>query len=94
MALAALNKWYVLQADFIAAYLAGDLKEKIFMEQFPYLKEYFVNHPEAARKFRYLEEGVIELRKPLSGLKQSGACWQEKVRSILKKKKGTRTINL
>lgn len=33
MALATLNKWYVLQADFIATYLAGDLKESIFMEQ-------------------------------------------------------------
>lgn len=35
MALFALNGWYVLQADFISAYLAGSLKETIFMEQFP-----------------------------------------------------------
>ncbi|POS82536.1 hypothetical protein EPUL_004524, partial [Erysiphe pulchra] len=62
------------------------LAETIFMEQFPYLKEYFISRPEAARKFGYLEEGFIELRKPLYGLKRSGACWQEKVRSVMKRK--------
>lgn len=34
MALAILNGWHVLQADFISAYLAGELKETIYMEQF------------------------------------------------------------
>ncbi|POS83483.1 hypothetical protein EPUL_005493 [Erysiphe pulchra] len=29
MALAALNEWYILQADFIEAYLAGELKEHV-----------------------------------------------------------------
>lgn len=69
MALAALNKLYVLQADFIAAYLAGDLKKTIYMEQFPYLKEYFNERPEAAAKFGYTEDRVIKLKKPLYGLK-------------------------
>ena len=86
MALAALNGWYILQADFISAYLAGELKETIFMEQFPYLKEYFEAHPQEARKLNYAKDYVIELRKPLYGLKQSGACWQEKIREIMKKK--------
>lgn len=35
MALAALNYWYILQADFMADYIAGELKETIHMEQFP-----------------------------------------------------------
>lgn len=75
MALAALNEWYILQADFIAAYLAGELKEQIFMEQFPQLAEYFDNHPELASKLGYSRECVIELQKPLYGLGQSGACF-------------------
>lgn len=83
MALAALNNWYVLQADFISAYLAGDLKETIFMEQFPYLEEYFKMHQKLASKLNYTKDSVIKLRKPLYGLKQSGACWQEKLRSIM-----------
>ena len=86
MALAALNEWYILQADFIAAYLAGELKEQIFMEQFPQLAEYFEAHPELASKLGYSRECVIELQKPLYGLRQSGACWQEKVREIMGKK--------
>lgn len=31
MALAAINEWHILQADIISAYLAGDLKEVIYM---------------------------------------------------------------
>lgn len=31
IALASLKSWYILQADFISAYLAGDLKETVFM---------------------------------------------------------------
>ena len=93
MALAALNGWHVLQADFIAAYLAGDLKETVYMEQFPHLKEYFDAHPETARSLNYDIESVIELRRPLYGLKQSGACWQEKVRSIMRKRDYTPLIS-
>lgn len=54
--------------------LAGELKEKIFMEQFPYLKEYMSTHRDVAEKLNYEENSIIELRKPLYGLKQSGAC--------------------
>ncbi|KAI0995048.1 hypothetical protein K3495_g13133, partial [Podosphaera aphanis] len=86
MALAALKSWHILQADFISAYLAGDLKETIFMEQFPYLKEYFETHPKAAKDLGYTETSVIELKRPLYGLKQSGACWQDKVRCIMMKR--------
>lgn len=41
MALAALNFWYIFQADFISAYLTGELKENIYMEQLSQLKEFF-----------------------------------------------------
>lgn len=85
MALAAINEWYILQADFISAYFAGELKEQVFMEQFPQLKEFFKLHPEDAQRLGYSEEGIIELKKPLYGLKQSGACWQRRVREIMKK---------
>ena len=83
MALAALNEWYILQADFIAAYLAGSLKETIFMEQFPFLSEFFEENPDLARKFNFARGSVIELKKLLYGLKQSGACWQEKIRNVM-----------
>lgn len=85
MALATLNEWYILQADFISAYLAGDLKETIFMKQFPQLKEYLRQFPDHARKLGYTERSVIRLSKPLYGLKQSGNCWQTKVRGIMEK---------
>ena len=83
MALAAIHGWYILQADFISAYLAGGLKETIFMEQFPYLKEYFKAHPQAAKTPNYAKDYIIQLKKPLYGLKQSGAWGQEKIRGIM-----------
>ena len=86
MASVALNLWHILQADFISAYLAGELKESIFMEQFPYLNKFFTEKPELATRHDYRLDSVIELRKPLYGLKQSGACWQEKVRNIMSDK--------
>ena len=85
MVLATLNGWYILQADFISAYLAGDLKETIFMKQFPQLKEYLRQFPDYVRKLGYTERSVIMLNKPLYGLKQSGNCWQMKVRGIMGK---------
>ncbi|KAI1001278.1 hypothetical protein K3495_g6922 [Podosphaera aphanis] len=85
MALAALKNWHVLQADFISAYLAGNLKETIFMKQFPQLKEFFEQNPGTKDKFFYSDYSVIELKRPVYGLKQSGVCWQEKVRGIMSK---------
>lgn len=83
MALAALNNWYILQADFISAYLAGDLKETIYMKQFPGLKEFFGENEKLARKLDYTRNSIIKLSRPLYGLKQSGNCWQAKIRSIM-----------
>ena len=59
LALAALNEWVIHQADFIAAYLAGDLKEVIFMEQFPQLFEYFEAHKERAKYFNFTKDSII-----------------------------------
>lgn len=53
MALTALNGWYFLQTDFIAAYLAGELKETIHMELFPHLEEFFFENPDLKRKLNY-----------------------------------------
>lgn len=61
MALAVLIEWYILQTEFIVAYLVGELKEQIFMEQFPQLIEYFEAHPDLVTKLGYLRESVIEL---------------------------------
>ncbi|KAI1002586.1 hypothetical protein K3495_g5614 [Podosphaera aphanis] len=69
MALAALKNWHVLQADFISAYLAGNLKETIFMKQFPQLKEFFEQNLGTKDKFSYSENSIIELKRPLYGLK-------------------------
>ena len=93
MALAALNELYILQADFVSAYLAGELKETVFMEQFPYLKDYFDANPNHRKALNYSENSVIELKKPLYGLKQSGACWQEKIRTIMKAQNFTPLIS-
>ena len=69
MALAAVFGWHIIQIDFIAAYLIGELKERIFMKQFPMLTEFFREHPEKAQTYGYEESMVIELCKPLYGLK-------------------------
>lgn len=49
MALSAINEWYILEADFIAAYLSGSLSEVIYINQFLNLTEFFLNHPEFVR---------------------------------------------
>ncbi|RYP44694.1 hypothetical protein DL769_011501 [Monosporascus sp. CRB-8-3] len=85
MALAALLGWYILQIDFIAAYLNGKLKEDIYMKQFPMLKEYFDTYPKDRETHGFSPERVIKLMNPLYGLKQAGAAWQERVREILAK---------
>lgn len=74
MVLAALNEWQIFQTDFIAAYLSGDLKETINMQQFPYLKEFFDVNSELRKILGNTEESITELRKPLYGLKQSETC--------------------
>lgn len=55
------------------------------MEQFPRLNEFFDEHPDLAERFGYTKDSVIKLMKPLYGLKQSGNCWQEKVKLIMMK---------
>lgn len=84
MALAALHGWHIMQIDFIAAYLNGKLKEKLFMKMFPLLKEYFDAHPEEKERCKYDPSYIIQLMNPLYGLKQAGATWQARIKAILK----------
>lgn len=64
------KKMYVHQLDVISAYVQGDLKETVYMEQ-----------PEAFATGDKNE--VCLLQKPLYGLKQSGRAWYEKLNNCL-----------
>ena len=83
LALATIKGWRIAQIDFVGAFLLGDLEEEIFMAQFPLLEEFFQSHPGLGRDLGYSPEKIIWLRKPLYGLKQSGAMWQKKARQLL-----------
>ncbi|RYO77524.1 hypothetical protein DL764_010211 [Monosporascus ibericus] len=85
LALAAYLGWHILQIDFIAAYLNGNLKEDIYMKQFPMLKKYFDTYPEDRQKYQFSPKKVIKLMNPLYGLKQAGTAWQERIKKILAK---------
>jgi len=87
MALAAVKGWYILQIDFITAYLNGDLLERIHMYQFKLLCEFMEDHPDLAQKYGYTKESLIRLMKPLYGLKQAGGpvLWQSKKQSVVAK---------
>jgi hypothetical protein len=67
LALAAKNDWEVHQLDVKSAYLNGDLKEEIYMDQ----PEGFVKNGD--------EEKVCRLHRSLYGLKQAGRSWYEKI---------------
>ena len=58
--------------DVVTAFLNGDLKEEIFMQQPP-------GYVEPGK-----EELVCKLKKSLYGLKQSPRCWNEKLCNHLK----------
>ena len=62
----------IYQMDVVTAFLNGDLKEEIFMQQPP-------GYVELGK-----EELVCKLKKLLYGLKQSPRCWNEKLCNHLK----------
>lgn len=62
---------HVHQMDVIAAYVQGDLKEEVYMEQ----SELFINPKET--------NNVCRLRKPLYDLKQAGRAWYTKLNNFL-----------
>ncbi|RYP05916.1 hypothetical protein DL765_009679 [Monosporascus sp. GIB2] len=74
MALTTALGWYILQIDFIAAYLNGHLKEDIYIKQFPMLKKYFDTYPKDREAHRFCPKKVIKLMNPLYCLKQAGAA--------------------
>jgi hypothetical protein len=70
LALAASHKWEVHQMDVKSAFLHGDLKEEIYMEQPP---GYIQNDSSL----------VCHLKKSLYGLKQAPRAWYAKMDSFL-----------
>ena len=72
LAFAAKNKLLVHQMDVVSAFLNGELKEEIYMQQPPgYLQS-------------GKEEFICKLRKSIYGLKQSPRCWNAKLSDYLK----------
>ena len=66
LAFAVENKMKVHQMDVVSAFLNGELKEEIFMQQPP-------GYVQSGK-----EELVCKLKKSIYGLKQSPRCWNEK----------------
>jgi hypothetical protein len=73
LAVAAQKGWYVLQLDVKSAFLYGELKEEVYVEQ----PEGFVKVGE--------EEKVYRLRKALYGLKQAPRAWFSRIEGYFKK---------
>jgi hypothetical protein len=70
LALAAKRGWKVYQMDAVAAFLAADLKEKIFMKVPTELQQYFGKY--------------VQILKSLYGLKQAARMWYLLVSDYLK----------
>jgi hypothetical protein len=70
LALAAKQGWKVYQMDAVAAFLAADLKEKIFMKVPTELQQYFGKY--------------VQILKSLYGLKQAARMWYLLVSDYLK----------
>ena len=70
LALAAKKGWKVYQMDAVAAFLAADLKDKIFMKVPTELQKYFGKY--------------IQILKSLYGLKQAARMWYLLVSDYLK----------
>ena len=73
VAAAMVKGWLVHQADYVTAYLNGDLYDEAYMTQ----PEGFI--------VKGQESKVWKLRKSLYGLKQSGRCWNQTMNSRLSK---------
>ena len=72
LAFAAKNKLLVHQMDVVSAFLNGELKEEIYMQQPP-------GYVQSGK-----EEVVCKLRKSIYGLKQFPRCWNAKLSNHLK----------
>jgi hypothetical protein len=64
--------WIAYSMDVVIAYLQAKIDVQIFIRQFYLLNEFFAQHPELAQKHSYDKLYIIEIAKPLYGLKQSG----------------------
>src|SRR5579859_6527020 len=73
IAIAAIYGLEIHQMDVVTAFLAGELKEEIYMEQ-----------PEGFEIGTKEEDLVCQLRKSLYGLKQAPRVWNRKIRHFLK----------
>ena len=72
LAIAASRNWSLRQVDAVTAFLNGDLKEKIYIEQ-----------PEGFEEGN-AQENVCHLMKSLYGLVQSALAWYNKLEEALK----------
>lgn len=75
LALVAQRGWEVYQLDMKSAFLHGELKEEVFVQQ----PEGFVKKGE--------EEKVYKLKKALYGLKQAPRAWYSKIEAYFAKEK-------
>jgi len=73
LAIAAIYGLEIHQIDVVTAFLAGDLKEEIYMEQ-----------PEGFEVGNKEDDLMCRLRKSLYGLKQAPRIWNRKIRNFLK----------
>ena len=76
LAMAGHRRWPVYQLDVKSAFLNGDLKEEIYVDQPP--------------GFGSADGKVYRLKKALYGLKQAPRAWNKKIDSFLQSKLGYR----
>lgn len=82
--LAASWDWEIDQIDVIAAFLNGDLEEKVLMEIPKGFAEFFTEFPEENDiGYDASRDQVLELLKSLYGLKQAPRQWQKRLKAIL-----------
>ena len=81
LALATKHSLHLAGGDVKGAHLVGDLlDEKIYMRQFPCLRNFFRSRPMLANKHGYFPDAIIRLLRPLYGLKQAGRVWQRRLK--------------
>lgn len=71
------NGWIIKQGDVRAAFLNSDMKEEVYMKQFPGFEEDVAPPGKQAKVYR--------LKKALYGTKQAGRAWRQTIEQFLMK---------